>query len=70
MFLQVQEFFRPYGGECVMDFSQRGGHQKVIVKLPIGEVHRIDIPSSPRNEGAAIDLLRQKCQRIARDSLR
>lgn len=69
LFAQAKEFFRPWGATCEIDFSKRGGHQQLLVTLPNGKVHQIELPSSPRNEGASEDYLRQRCQRIVRDSL-
>lgn len=61
-----KEYFAPFGASCEIDFSKRGGHQQLIVTLINGDIHKIDLPSSPRNKGNCFDYLRQRCNRIIR----
>ena len=56
------------GCEFEVDFSKRGGHQQLHVTLPNGSVRTLEICSSPRNEGAALDAMRQACNRLIRDN--
>jgi hypothetical protein len=64
----VKDLLEPLGCHCEIDFSRRGGHQQLKVTLP-GQKEptvSLELPSSPRNEGNALDLMRQKCQRLIR----
>ncbi len=57
------------GCEFEVDFSKRGGHQQLHVTLPNGSVRTLEICSTPRNEVADLDQMRQVCNRLIRDNL-
>lgn len=65
----AKELLEPYGCRCIIDFSKRGGHQQLLVSLPQdGKTISIELVSTPRNEGNAMDFMRQRCNRIIRDN--
>ena len=62
----AREVFEPFGCTVEPDFSTRSGHQKVDVTFPDGSLQRLDILGTPRSEGNALVMFRQRCKRILR----
>jgi hypothetical protein len=67
--LVAREILEPLGCRCEIDFSRRGGHQQLKVTLPGREEPTVslELPSSPRSEGNALNNMRQRIQRLVRD---
>jgi hypothetical protein len=64
----AKDFLEPFGFECELDFSKRGGHQQLLVSHNLfSRTWSIEIVSTPRDEGHALTNLRQRLQRLVRD---
>lgn len=68
LFLYARELLEPYGCALELNFSKRGGHQQMIVNHPrLMKSVSIEIVSTPRDDGQAMQNMRQRCQRLVRD---
>lgn len=67
----VKDILEPLGFRCEVDFTKRGGHQQLLIYRPDRKdaVAKWELPSSPRSEGNALVIMRQKTQRFLREQL-
>ena len=68
LFQLAKQTLEPLGCHCEIDFSRRGGHQQLKVTMPrTGTRISLELPSSPQNEGNALNTMRQRINRVIRD---
>lgn len=64
----IKSILEPWGCICTMDFSKRGGHQRMLVAFPNGQPNAtLQIPSTPRDGHNALEMMKQRCERLIRE---